>query len=46
MPNYRRAIIPRGCVFYRRERRQTRLVGQIAGLREASQGPENSSIRR
>jgi REP-associated tyrosine transposase len=38
MPNYRRAIIPGGCFFFTvnlLERRQTLLVDQIGGLREA-----------
>ena len=38
MPNYRRALVPGGCFFFTvnlLERRQTLLVDQIAGLREA-----------
>jgi putative transposase len=38
MPNYRRAFVPGGCFFFTvnlLERRQTLLVDQIAGLREA-----------
>jgi hypothetical protein len=38
MSNYRRALVPGGCFFFTvnlLERRQTPLVDQIAGLREA-----------